>query len=209
MKNWIKILIALVLGFIIGLIVIKPKTTIEEVTIEKPVYYQDLVTIHDLENLVEQKNLEIRELKNRVQEVKEVVIIEKEQIQKLPPDSGVVKLREFLKGYTETPLDTFPTLTSDSLVLLDNENLRDINSVFMDYFGAVEIMFDQEEIIYNDSIVIGSLDSIIGIETGIKENLETALTREKKRKNIWMGVGIGATITTLILGVLSYGRSGN
>ena len=209
MKNWIKILIALVLGFIIGLIVIKPKTTIKEVTIEKPVYYQDLVTIHDLENLVEQKNLEIQELKNRVQEVKEVVIIEKEQIQKLPPDSGVIKLREFLGGYTETKLDTFPVLTSDSLVLLDNENLRDINSVFLDYFGAVEIMFDQEEIIYNDSIVIGSLDSIIGIETGIRENLETALTQEKKRKNIWMGVGIGATITTLILGVLSYGRSGN
>lgn len=209
MKNWIKILIALVLGFIIGLIVIKSKTIIKEVTIEKPVYYQDLVTIHDLENLVEQKNLEIRELKNRIQEVKEVVIIEKEQIQKLPPDSGVVKLREFLEDYTETVLDTFPTLTSDSLVLLDNENLGDINSVFLDYFGAVEIMFNQGEIIYNDSIVIGSLDSIIGIETGIRENLETALTREKKRKNIWMGVGIGAMITTLILGVLSYGRSGN
>ena len=207
MKNWIKILIALVLGFIIGLIVIKPKTTIKEV--EKPVYYQDLVTIHDLENLVEQKNLEIRELKNRVQDVKEVVIMEKEQIQKLPPDSGVVKLREFLEGYTETVLDTFPTLTSDSLVLLDNENLRDINSVFLDYFGAVEIMFDQGEIIYNDSIVIGSLDSMMRIETGIRENLETALTQEKKKKNIWMGIGIGATITTLILGVLSYGRSGN
>ena len=206
MKNWIKILIALVLGFIIGLVVIRSKTP---VTIEKPVYYQDLVTIHDLENLVEQKNLEIQELKNRVQEVKEVVIIEKEQIQKLPPDSGVVKLREFLEDYTETTLDTFPTLTSDSLVLLDNENLRDINSVFLDYFGAVEIMFDQEEIIYNDSIVIESLDSIVEIETEIRENLETALTREKKRKNIWMGVGIGATITTLILGVLSYGRSGN
>lgn len=209
MKNWIKILIALVLGLIIGLIVIKPKTTVKEVTIEKPVYYQDLVAIHDLENLVEQKNLEIQELKNRVQEVKEVVIIEKEQIQKLPPDSGVVKLRGFLEDYTETVLDTFPTLTSDSLVLLDNENLRDINSVFLDYFGAVEIMFNQGEIIYNDSIVIGSLDSIIGIETGIRENLETALTQEKKRKNIWMGVGIGATITTLIIGVLSYGRSGN
>lgn len=209
MKNWIKILIALVLGFIIGLIVIKPKTTVKEVTIEKPVYYQDLVAIHDLENLVEQKNLEIQELKNRVQEVKEVVIIEKEQIQKLPPDSGVVKLRGFLEVYTDTAPDTFPTLTSDSLVLLDNENLRDINSVFLDYFGAVEVMFNQGEIIYNDSIVIGSLDSIIGIETGIRENLETALTQEKKRKNIWMGVGIGATITTLILGVLSYGRSGN
>ena len=209
MKNWIKILIALVLGFIIGLVVIKSKTTIKEVTIEKPVYYQDLVTIHDLENLVKQKNLEIQELKNRVQEVKEVVIIEKEQIQKLPPDSGVVKLREFLEDYTDAVPDTFPTLTSDSLVLLDNENLRNINSVFLDYFGAVEIIFDQGEIIYNDSIVIGSLDSIIGIETGIRENLETALTQEKKRKNIWMGVGIGATITTLILGVLSYGRSGN
>ena len=209
MKNWIKILIALVLGFIIGLVVIKSKTTIKEVTIEKPVYYQDLVTIHDLENLVKQKNLEIQELKNRVQEVKEVVIIEKEQIQKLPPDSGVVKLRGFLEVYTDAVPDTFPTLTSDSLVLLDNENLRNINSVFLDYFGAVEIIFDQGEIIYNDSIVIGSLDSIIGIETGIRENLETALTQEKKRKNIWMGVGIGATITTLILGVLSYGRSGN
>jgi len=209
MKNWIKILIALVLGFIIGLVVIKSKTTIKEVTIEKPVYYQDLVTIHDLENLVKQKNLEIQELKNRVQEVKEVVIIEKEQIQKLPPDSGVVKLREFLEDYTDAVPDTFPTLTSDSLVLLDNGNLRDINSVFLDYFGAVEIIFDQGEIIYNDSIVIGSLDSIIGIETGIRENLETALTQEKKRKNIWMGVGIGATITTLIIGVLSYGRSGN
>ena len=145
------------------MIVIKPKTTIKEV----PVYYQDLVTIHDLENLVEQKNLEIRELKNRVQEVKEVVIIEKEQIQKLPPDSGVVKLREFLEAYTDTTLDTFPTLTSDSLVLLDNGNLRDINSVFLDYFGDEEIIFDQGEIIYLDSIVIGSLDSIIGIETGI------------------------------------------
>lgn len=209
MKNWIKILIALVLGFIIGLIVIKPKTTIKEVTKEKPVYYQDLVTIHNLENLVEQKNLEIRELKNRVQEVKEVVIIEKEQIQKLPPDSGVVKLRGFLEVYTDAVPDTFPTLTSDSLVLLDNKNLRDINSVFLDYFGAVEVMFGQEEIIYNDSIVIGSLDSMMRIETGIRENLETALTQEKKRKNIWMGVGIGATITTLILGVLSYGRSGN
>lgn len=209
MKNWIKILIALVLGFIIGLIVIGFKTTTKEVTIEKPVYYQDLVTIHDLENLVEQKNLEIQGLKNRVQDVKEVVIIEKEQIQKLPPDSGVVKLREFLEEYTETELDTFPTLTSDSLVLLDNENLKDINSVFLDYFGAVEIMFGQGEIIYNDSIVIGSLDSMMRIETGIRENLETALTQEKKKKNIWMGVGIGATITTLILGVLSYGRSGN
>lgn len=209
MKNWIKILIALVLGFIIGLIVIKPKTPIKEVTIEKPVYYQDLATIHGLENLVEQKNLEIRELKNRVQEVKEVVIIEKEQIQKLPPDSGVVKLRGFLEDYTDTAPSTFPALTSDSLVLLDNGNLKDINSVFLDYFGALEIMFEQEEIIYKDSIVMESLDSIVGIEKGIRENLEIALTQEKKRKNIWMGVGIGATITTLIIGVLSYGRSGN
>jgi len=212
MKNWIKIFIAFLLGlgicFFITKLFPKDKES-EEIIVEKPVYIQDLITVHNLEKEIAQKNSEISILKSHVQEIKEVVIIEKEKIKTLPPDTGVVKLREFLEIYADTTCDTFPLLASDSLVLIDNDNLGNINSVFIDYFGAVDIMFDQEEIMYRDSIIISNLDSINSINTGIRENLETALTQERRKKNIWMSVGIGTTLTAIIIGVLSYGRSGN
>lgn len=212
MKNWIKICIAFLLGlgicFFITKLFPKDKES-EKIIVEKPVYIQDLITVHNLEKEIAQKNSEIAILKSHVQEIKEVVIIEKEKIKTLPPDTGVVKLREFLEIYADTTYDTFPLLTSDSLVLINNDNLGNINSVFVDYFGAVDIMFDQEEIMYRDSIIISNLDSINSINTGIRENLETALTQERRKKNIWVGVGIGTTLTAIIIGILSYGRSSN
>ena len=200
---------SVVVGFLIGLLVyvIKgPKKEVQEVVVEKPVYYEDLVKINKLENEIDRQKKEITALKNRVQEVKEVVIIEKEKIKALDPDSGVVKLREYLDFYAEEKCDSFPALTSDSLIVLNNDNLVNVNSVFIDYFGASEIILNQEEIIYKDSLIIDKMDSIHQIDLGIRENLENAWKKEKTKKNIWMGVGIGTTIAAILVGVISYGR---
>jgi hypothetical protein len=208
MKNYIKIFIGVILGFLLAYLILPEKT--KEVSVEKPIYIQDLKTIHSLENEIEIKNNEISKLKNHIQDVKEVVIVEKEEIKRLPPDTGVMKLKEFLEIYTDTQCcSVYPTLNSDSLILLDSNNLKDINSVFVDYFGSTEIIFDQGEIIYRDSVIISNFDSINKLNTGIRENLELSLSREKKKKNVWMGIGIGTTITAILIGVLSYGRSGN
>lgn len=208
MKSYIKIIIGVILGFLLAYLILPEKT--KEVSIEKPIYIQDLKTIQSLENEIEIKNNEISKLKNHIQDVKEVIIVEKEEIKKLPSDTGVMKLKEFLEIYTDTQCcSVYPFLNSDSLILLDSNNLRNINSVFVDYFGSTEIIFDQEEIIYRDSVIISDFDSINKLNTGIRENLELSLSREKKKKNIWMGIGIGTTITAILIGVLSYGRSGN
>jgi len=209
-KDWIKVGIAVLLGALIGFLVFKlvskPKTIKETVEIEKPVYYEDLVKIHDLEKEIENRDKEIGKLKKRIGEIKDTVIIEKERVALLPPDAGVLFLRDNLEEYTGTGCDSLPSLNEDSLIIMDNNNLVSINSVFIDYYSGLEIMKNQEQIIYHDSIIIDNYDSIHKTETGIRENLEYALKKERKKRNIWMGVGIGASITAIIVGVLCYGR---
>lgn len=209
-KDWIKIGIAVVLGSLIGFLVFKlvtkPKTIKETVEVEKPVYYEDLVKIHDLEKEIEYRDRRIQDLKKRIGEIKDTVIIEKEKVSLLSPDSGVLVLRENLKEYTGEQCDSLPSLTEDSLILINNTNLVAVNSVFIDYFADREIIWNQDLIIKNDSLIITKFDSIHTMETGIRENLELVLKKERKKKNIWMGVGIGATVTAILVGILCYGR---
>lgn len=196
---------ALVVGFLIGLLVyvIKGhKKEVQEVVVEKPVYYEDLTKINKLECEIESQKKEIAALKNRVQEVKEVVIIEKEKIKKLDPDSGVIVLRQNLDEYAEVKCDSFPALMEDSLVVINNDNLININSVFIDYRGAKDIIRNQDEIIYRDSIVVNHLDSINTINIGIRDNLEKAWKKERTKRYVWMGVGIGTTITAIVVGII-------
>lgn len=200
MKTWIKILIALIFGFLISLFIFKPwEKKVENKIIEVPVYYEDLKRIGELEKEVAEKKEEIEKLKGRVQEIKEVVKIEKERIKLLSPDSSVSQLRIFLGDYTGELCDSLPTLTSDSLALLSPDNIRDINSVFLDYNGAKEIIGEQDRIIKNDSLIIMDLDSINGINNKVRESLENRLASETKEKKLIMYLGLGAS---LVLGGL-------
>ena len=215
MKKWVKYLCALILGVIICIVfylgVKKGASGIKEreVIVEKPVYIEDLKKIHALEFTIQERDAEIRALKEKAKEIKEVVIYEKARIDTLSPDSNVLLLREYLDVYTDTPCTTFPFLTSDTLTLLDTGNVKAINHVFLDYFADEELLFDYGLIIETDSLTRISLDSIINIERGIRGDLETTLTRERKKGQIWKSIGIGASIGAVILGVLCYGRYSN
>lgn len=215
MKNWVKYLCAILLGVIICIVFYlgvkkgESKVKEKEVVIEKPVYLEDLQKIHALEFTIQERDAEIKALKEKAKEIKEVVIYEKAKIDTLSPDSNVLLLREYLDVYTDTPCTTFPFLTSDTLTLLDTGNVKAINHVFLDYFADEELLFNCDQIITEDSLNRIYLDSIITLERGIRGNLETALEQEKRTGQIWKGIGIGAGIGVVILGVLCYGRYSN
>jgi len=202
MKTWQKLVLFIIVVVIMVFIhyefslIKEPTTTI----LEKPVYYEDLEKIHKLENIIQEKEGQIVKLKQDVGKVKEILIIQKEELKLLEPDSGVLVLRNFLEEYTKKPNDSLPTLINDSLIVIDTTDLFNINCVFLEHNADQKIIEKQEFIISIDSTIKLNYDSIIRTDKNIRTNLESALSKQKNSTNIWKVVGItGITLSTVLL----------
>lgn len=203
-KEWAIILITTILCYLMFLLLIPSKNNkIDIVEVEKPVYYEDLERINKLEGIIESQELKIDSLKSGIVKIKEVVRIEKEYIRKLEPDSGVIVLRNNLEEYTGEINDSLPTIQEDSLIVLDNTDLKNINSVFLDHKADLKIINNQLEIIKSDSLIKNDLRTMIETQDNINGLLESAIREEKKSKEIWKIVGITGISTTIILAILN------
>jgi len=166
--------------------------------------------IEIVENLEKVKQLEgeILEYKNEIDSLKEtrqkVKVIIKEKIievQSLSADSSVSLLRENLEVLPE---DSLPTLQEDSTVLLSQENVKDINVMYIKYDGLQEENKILEKQVELGDSVISLKDSIISEKDTIINKTtigyEDKLRKEKKKKRLWTGISGGlAVIIGLII----------
>ena len=202
MKTWQKLVLFIIVVVIMVFINYELSLTREPITtiIEKPVYYEDLEKIHKLEDIIQEKEGQIVKLKQDVGKVREILIIQKEELKLLEPDSGVLVLRNFLEEYTKKPNDSLPTLINDSLIVIDTTDLFNINCVFLEHNADQKIIEKQEFIISIDSTIKLNYDSIIRTDENIRTNLESALSKQKNSTNIWKVVGItGIALSTVLL----------
>lgn len=198
-KFIILVLIALVLGFGSSYLIFgnKKPETIVVVDNEK-----ELKEIDSLNKIISEKQGTIEKLKDSVRE--KIVVVEKriEVIKEIPMDSNVELLRDNILVYGDglTQIDDpYPSLSTtidgDSIVLLSENNLKDINIGLEKYGGELEINRLLEETIIEDSIIISMKDLIIAdkdkiidkdreaFEVNIKE-LKKQIRKEKRQKTL-------------------------
>lgn len=200
MKDWQKLALVIIIGLLLFVFLYPKNNNTDPMIIEKPVYYEDLEKIHDLENIIQDKENQISELKNNVGEIREILVVQKEKLKLLEPDSGVLVLREFLEEYSGESMDSLPTLINDSIIAIDNTDLININSVFLDHKADGKIIEKQAQIISLDSTIKLDYESIIRTDENIRTNLESALTKQKKTTEVWRIVGItGITLSTVLI----------
>ena len=195
-----KIILVIIVGLLVIFIFARPKEKIDPTIIEKPTYYENLEKIHGLEKIIQEKDDQIEALKQNIGKIKEVLIIQKEELSLLEPDSGVLVLRSLLEEYTNEPCDTLPTLIDDSLVVIDSVDLFNINCVFLDHKADQKIIKEQENIIMLDSMKCQDYKSIIETHETIKTNLESALISQKQSALTWKIIGItGIALSTVLI----------
>lgn len=195
-----KIVLVIIVGLLVIFIFARPKEEINPIIIEKPTYYEDLEKIHGLEKIIQEKDDQIDILKQNIGNIKEVLIIQKEELKLLEPDSGVLVLRNLLEEYTNEPCDTLPTLIDDSLVVIDSVDLFNINCVFLDHKADQKIIKEQENIIILDSMKCKDYESIIETHETIRTNLESALVSQKQLTLTWKIIGItGIALSTVLI----------
>ena len=202
MEEWKKILIIVFFGLLLFFLGRNSKEP-EIIRVEKPVYYEDLQRIEELEKIIAEREDYIETVKVEIVREREVVKVEKEKIQKLEPDSGVLVLRNFLEDYTGEIQDSFPALSSDSLVCIDSIDLGNINSVFLDHKSDLRILESQSDIIRADSLTKCDYKTIIQTQDNIRRTLEETSEKERKSKELWRIIGISGISTTIILTLLS------
>ena len=147
-----------------------------------------------------------------------VVVKEIEKIKELPLTENVETLKENLVKHGEltTESDSLPTVVSsvdaaDTLALLSENNVKDVNIIVAKYEGEVAANSKLEEAIEDSKVVMSQKDSIIDLKSSIILNqeigytaeikgLQKSLKKEKVKKTVWISV-LGAVAATL--GVLS------
>ena len=173
MEEWKKILIIVFFGLLLFFLGRNSKEP-EIIRVEKPVYYEDLQRIEELEKIIAEREDYIETVKVEIVREREVVKVEKEKIQKLEPDSGVLVLRNW-----------------------------NINSVFLDHKSDLRILESQSDIIRADSLTKCDYKTIIQTQDNIRRTLEETSEKERKSKELWRIIGISGISTTIILTLLS------
>jgi len=215
-KNLIIIALAIVVGLGLGYFIFrdtKPKEIIVEKVIENTQRIDSLnLIIKENENLIET-------LKDSVRE--KIIYVEKqiEEIKELPIDENLMVFRDNLLVYGENfnVTDTLPSLcqiedVSDTLVLMSEENLIDVNTILVKYEGTLFINDCLYETVKADSSIISLKNSIIQekdealdrqrivFEDNMRE-MNSIIARER-RKQIYYTIGgvlVAGTITYLIM----------
>ena len=186
---------------------------------------EERLHIEALNKKVEDSQDNIKILRDSIKTVKnKVVVKEIERIKYLPVDSNVALLDSNIKKYGEftDTLDTYPAIlsinnSSDTVVALSENNLKDVNAIVVKYEGVIAENELLGQIIEEDSTIIELKDSII-LDKNImiskqdsifNENMKALEKSIRKDKVIAGTVGgcVGAaTVAIIVLSVLLGGR---
>ena len=215
-KDIIIIILSIIIGFSIGLLIIRSRT--EEIVVEKVVEVKETKIIDSLNRVIKVNEEIIESLKDSVKE--KIVYVEKriDEIKELPIDDNLILLRDNLLVYGENfdVSDTLPSLcqisdSEDTLVLMSEDNLTDINVIIAKYEGTIAItnyylstIEANEEIINLKDSIIVQKDNIIdreriNFESNVKD-LEKIIEKERRKQIYYTlgGVITAGTITYLI-----------
>lgn len=221
-NNKVVILLALLCGLLVGfgiyhfLMPKKVKTETEIVTVYDDSKEQAIIDSCNV--LIAEKEREIAELKEAAENIKVVVIKEVEKIKEAPIDENVELMKENLLAYGELTqeTDTLPSTiilpTTDTLVALSPENVKDVNIIAAKYKGEEEINYKLEEALFDSEFIIAQKDSIILQNNYIIENQNTvysegleilgkSLEKEKKKRTVWTAIlgGVAAALSIICI----------
>lgn len=207
--------LAIILGLGFGYFIFRSSP--KEVIIEKVI--EDTQKIDSLSSIIKENEVLIKSFKDSVRE--KIVYIEKkvDEIKELPLDDNLEIFRNNLSTYGENSNleDTLPSLcqlegSSDTLILMSEGNLIDVNTIYIRYSGTLEINNYYRETIKADSSIISLKNSIIQEKNDIidreRENFESnmkdmeKIINKERRKQIYYTVGgivVAGALTYLIL----------
>ena len=211
-RDLLIVILSIIIGFGIGYFVFRNQKP-AEIIVEKVI--EDTHKIDSLNLVIEENEATIETLKDSVRE--KIVYVEKKvnEIKELPIDQNLEVLRNNLLTYGENfeLSDTLPALcqegnSGDTLVIMSEENLVDINTVFVRYGGTLEINNYLEQTIKVDSNIIDLKNSIIlekeealdrqrlAFENNIQQ-MNKQIAKER-RKQIYFTVGGALVAGTLV-----------
>lgn len=211
-RDLIIVILAIIIGFGIGYFIFRNQKP-TEIIVEKVI--EDTHKIDSLNLVIRENEATIETLKDSVRE--KIVYIEKrvDEIKELPIDQNLEVLRDNLLVYGENfeVTDTLPALyqvgeSEDTLVLMSEENLIDINMTFVRYEGTLEINNYLEQTIKVDSSIISLKNSIIlekdeALERqrlAFENNMQTMdkIIAKERRKQIYFTIGGALVAGTLV-----------
>lgn len=111
------------------------------------------------------------------------------------------------KGYSQEIIEH----RGDTMIVISPENLKTINSIIIDLESSKEVIKLQKDIIFEDSLKMNNLDSIITFQSVMMrkkddyyvnsiENLEKSLRKEQRKKKFLTGTLGGVAV---ILGIIA------
>ena len=202
-RDLLIVILAIIIGFGIGYFIFRNQKP-AEIIVEKVI--EDTHKIDSLNLIIKENEATIENLKDSVRE--KIVYIEKrvDEIKELPIDKNLEVLRDNLLVYGESfkVTDTLPALCQvgkleDTLILMSEENLVDINLTFIRYEGTLEINNYLNQTIKADSSIISLKNSIIlekdeALERqrlAFESNMQTMdkIIAKERRKQVYFTVG--------------------
>lgn len=224
MKNdRVVIILALVCGLLVGGLIgrlIFPKVDTKIITVYDS--SKEKAKIDSLEAAIKVREQRIEELVDSAKQIKTVVIVKEiEKVRELPASENVELLHENLVKHGELTAesDTLPKLVvlndkPDSLALLSEDNVKDVNIIVAKYEGELEINEKLESALLESESIVSQKDSIMTLQSDIFihqeqaysnqiRGLEKNLKAEKVKKGVAAGV-LGALAT--VLGILALSK---
>lgn len=211
-RDLIIVILAIIIGFGIGYFIFRSQKP-AEIIVEKVI--EDTHKIDSLNLVIRENEATIETLKDSVRE--KIVYIERrvDEIKELPIDQNLEVLRDNLLVYGENfeVTDTLPALCQvgeleDTLVLMSEKNLIDINMTFVRYEGTSEINDYLEQTIKADSSIISLKNSIIlekdeALERqrlAFENNMQTMdkIIARERRKQVYFTIGGALVAGTLV-----------
>lgn len=207
------VILSIIIGIGAGFFIFRSNP--KEVVVEKIIEVKETKTIDSLNRVIQVNQEIIESLKDSVRE--KIIYVEKkvDEIKELPIDDNLNLLRDNLLVYGENfeVTDSLPSLCQindieDTLVLMSENNLTDINIIIAKYEGSLALTnyylstIEANEKIINlkDSIIIQK-DHIIDRE---RENFESnmkdleKIVEKERRKQIYYTVGGVVVAGTLV-----------
>ncbi len=215
-KSIIIIVLAIIIGLGLGYFIFRgPK----EVIVEKVVEIENTKKIDSLNSIIQYNENLISSLKDSVRE--KIVYVERrvDEIKELPIDENLELLRDNLLIYGDnfSTEDTLPSLcqlsySSDTLVIMSEDNLVDVNTIVARYEGVLSINDYYLQTIKADSSIISLKNSIIlekddmlnrereNCEANIRE-LEKIVKKERRKQAYYTigGIAIAGTLVYFIM----------
>lgn len=217
------LILALVLGFVLGGILggVLGRYLFPKIKTETVIVYdssKERATIDSLETVIRVREDRIAALLDSASKIKTVVVVKEiNKVKDLPMTDNVELLRENLVKHGEltAETDSLPkTLaledTPDTLAVLSEANVKDVNIIAAKYEGEVEVNEKLTEALNEGENLVHQKDSIIGIQSSIIVNqeisysdkiqgLEKSLQREKVQKTVFTSIlGVAAAVLGVI-----------